>query len=113
MTRSSSRANPSGARRGTGTCMGFRCRRRSGNSSTILLRVCMSTMTGGEAIVASLWRHGIDTVFALPGAQIYGLFDALYDARDSIRTIGARHEQACGYMALGCARSTGKPAVYA
>src|SRR5713101_3347840 len=70
-------------------------------------------MTGGEALVAGLRAHGIDTVFALPGAQIYGLFDALYDSRDSIRTIGARHEQACGYMALGYARSTGKPAVFA
>src|SRR5712691_11243355 len=70
-------------------------------------------MTGGEALVSGLRAHGIDTVFALPGAQIYGLFDALYDARDSIRTIGARHEQACGYMALGYARSTGRPAVYA
>jgi acetolactate synthase-1/2/3 large subunit len=70
-------------------------------------------MTGGEAIAGALLRHGIDTVFALPGAQIYGLFDALYDARDRIRTIGARHEQGCGYMALGYARSTGQAAVYA
>src|SRR5260370_7691480 len=69
--------------------------------------------TGGEAIVAALRRHGIDTIFALPGVQIYGLFNALYDARDSICTIGARHEQACGYMALGYARSTGRPAVCA
>ena len=55
----------------------------------------MSTvMTGGEAIVASLKAHGIDTVFGLPGAQIYGLFDAFH--RSVLRVIGARHEQACG-----------------
>ena len=36
----------------------------------------MPRMTGGEAIVDSLLRHGIDTVFGLPGVQIYGLFDA-------------------------------------
>jgi acetolactate synthase I/II/III large subunit len=70
-------------------------------------------MTGGEAIVASLRKHGIDTVFALPGAQIYGLFDALHKAQPCIRTVGARHEQGCAYMALGWARSTGKPSVYA
>ena len=32
----------------------------------------MPRMTGGEAIVDSLLRHGIDTVFGLPGVQTYG-----------------------------------------
>ena len=32
----------------------------------------MARMTGGEAIVDSLLRHGIDTVFGLPGVQTYG-----------------------------------------
>ena len=36
--------------------------------------------TGGEAIVAALRAHGVDTVFGLPGAQIYGLFDAFHRA---------------------------------
>jgi acetolactate synthase-1/2/3 large subunit len=71
-----------------------------------------TTLTGGEAIVAGLVAHGIDTVFALPGAQIYGLMDAL--AREpSIRTIGARHEQASAYMAFGYARASGRPGVFA
>lgn len=70
------------------------------------------TMTGGEAIVAGLVAHGVDTVFALPGAQIYGLIDAL--AREpAIRTIGARHEQTCAYMAFGYARASGRPGVCA
>jgi acetolactate synthase-1/2/3 large subunit len=72
-----------------------------------------ATLTGGEAIVAGLIAHDIDTVFALPGAQIYGLCDALAKSRDRIRTIGARHEQACGYMAFGYARASGKPGVFA
>jgi acetolactate synthase-1/2/3 large subunit len=67
-------------------------------------------MSGGEAIVSGLVAHGIDTVFGLPGAQIYGLFDAFHQAQ--LKVIGARHEQACGYMAYGYARSTGKPAVF-
>jgi len=70
----------------------------------------MTTMTGGEAIVSSLVAHGIDTVFGLPGAQVYGLFDAFHQAQ--LKVIGARHEQACGYMAYGYARSSGKVGVF-
>src|SRR5215831_6596676 len=66
----------------------------------------MTSMTGGEAIVSGLVAHGVDTVFGLPGAQVYGLFDAFHQAQ--LKVIGARHEQACGYMAFGYARSTGK-----
>lgn len=70
----------------------------------------MTTLTGGEAIVSGLVAHGVDTVFGLPGAQVYGLFDAFHQAQ--LKVIGARHEQACGYMAFGYARSSGRPAVF-
>jgi len=70
----------------------------------------MTTMTGGEAIVSGLVAHGVDTVFGLPGAQVYGLFDAFHQAQ--LKVIGARHEQACGYMAFGYARASGKPGVF-
>ena len=70
-------------------------------------------MTGGMAIVEALIANGVDTLFGLPGAQLYALFDALQQRQQSIRTVGARHEQACGYMAFGYARSTGRPGVYA
>src|ERR1700758_678856 len=70
----------------------------------------MTSMTGGEAIVSGLVAHGVDTVFGLPGAQVYGLFDAFHQAQ--LKVIGARHEQACGYMAYGYARSSGKPGVF-
>jgi acetolactate synthase I/II/III large subunit len=72
----------------------------------------MARMSGGSAIVQSLVNHGVDTVFGLPGAQIYGLFDALYGAR-KIRVIGVRHEQAAAYMAFGYAKSTGRAGTYA
>jgi acetolactate synthase I/II/III large subunit len=71
-----------------------------------------ATMTGGEALVAGLVAHGVDTVFGLPGVQTYGLFDALKRAEDRIRVICPRHEQTCAYMALGYAFSTGRPAVF-
>jgi acetolactate synthase-1/2/3 large subunit len=70
-------------------------------------------MTGGMAIAQALIANGVETVFGLPGAQLYPFFDALQQNRDRIRTIGARHEQACGYMAFGHARSTGRPGVFA
>ena len=68
-------------------------------------------MTGGEAIIRSAMANGIDTVFGIPGAQIYPLFDALH--RLGVRTNFPRHEQAAAYMAMGAASSTGKPACFA
>src|ERR1700748_3690749 len=70
----------------------------------------MTSTSGGEAIVNGLVAHGVDTVFGLPGAQIYGLFDALHQAQ--LKVIGARHEQACGYMAFGYAPASGRPGVF-
>lgn len=68
-------------------------------------------MTGGMAIVSQLVANGVDSVFGLPGAQMYPFFDALQQRSDAIRTYGARHEQGCAYMAFGYARSTGKPGI--
>jgi hypothetical protein len=51
-------------------------------------------LTGGEAIVQ-------------------GLIDAFAKNGDRIRTIGARREQTCGYMAFGYARASGRPGVFA
>ena len=68
-------------------------------------------ITGGEAIVRGAMANGIDTVFGLPGAQIYPLFDALN--RLDIRTITTRHEQGAAYMAMGYARAAGKPGAFA
>jgi acetolactate synthase-1/2/3 large subunit len=72
----------------------------------------MGRMSGASAIVQSLLNHGVDTVFGLPGAQIYGLFDALYGVH-KIRVIGVRHEQAAAFMAFGYAKSTGRVGTYA
>jgi acetolactate synthase I/II/III large subunit len=71
-----------------------------------------SVKTTGEAIVASLVANGIDTIFCLPGVQNDYLFDALHGAGDKIRPIHTRHEQGAGYMALGMAMASGKPAAY-
>jgi acetolactate synthase-1/2/3 large subunit len=68
-------------------------------------------MSGGDAIVRALLREGVDTVFALPGVQTYGLFDAMARASDELRVLTPRHEQAAGYMAFGYAKATGRPGV--
>ena len=73
----------------------------------------MDKMTTAEAIVASLIAHGIKTLYALPGVHNDHLFDALYRASDRIGVIHPRHEQGAGYMALGAALATGRPAAYA
>ena len=68
----------------------------------------MPQLTGGQALVQSLKREGIDTIFGLPGVQLDWAFDALYDEQDHFRIYHTRHEQATAYMADGYARSTGK-----
>jgi acetolactate synthase-1/2/3 large subunit len=68
------------------------------------------TMTGGQALVAQLLAEGVDTIFGLPGVQLDGAFDALYDAQTDgrVRVLHTRHEQATAYMADGYARATGR-----
>ncbi|HUG61623.1 MAG TPA: thiamine pyrophosphate-dependent enzyme [Methylomirabilota bacterium] len=67
-------------------------------------------MTGGQALVAQILAEGVDTIFGLPGVQLDGAFDALFDAQEQgrVRVVHTRHEQATAYMADGYARTTGK-----
>jgi acetolactate synthase I/II/III large subunit len=69
------------------------------------------TLTGGEAVVDELLRQGVRTVFALPGVQNDALFNAFYDRRQELSVVHTRHEQGAGYLALGAALATGRPAV--
>lgn len=72
----------------------------------------MPALSTGQAIVASLARHGVDTVFGIPGAHLYDLFDPLHEAAGAIRFVVTRHEQAAGYLAYGYAKSTGRVGVF-
>jgi acetolactate synthase I/II/III large subunit len=72
----------------------------------------MPRMTTAEALVESLVRHGLQTVYGLPGMHNDPLFDALFMAKNRLRTIHTRHEQSAAYMALGAALVTGKPQAY-
>ncbi len=66
----------------------------------------MVKMTGGQALVKSLYLEGIRVVFGLPGVQTYHAMDALYQ-EPGIRFITTRHEQATAYMADGYSRADG------
>lgn len=69
----------------------------------------MATMTGGQALVAALVAHGVDTVFGIPGTHNLEIYKHL--AEQGVRHIGTRHEQGAGYAADGYARTTGRPGV--
>ena len=70
----------------------------------------MVKMSGGEALVKSLVKEGVEVVFGIPGIQMYGIVAALRD-EPGIRMVTTRHEQATTYMADGYARVSGKPGV--
>jgi acetolactate synthase I/II/III large subunit len=69
-------------------------------------------MTTGEAVVAALLAHGLDTIYTLPGIHNDDFFDALARNATQIRTVHSRHEQGAAYMSLGAALATGKPQAY-
>ncbi len=73
----------------------------------------MPRMTTAEATVDALLRHGIDTLFALPGVHNDHLFDAVHATAGRLRALHPRHEQTSAYMALGAALATGRPQAYA
>ncbi len=52
-------------------------------------------LTGGEALLQSLKRQGVDTLFALPGVQLDGFFAALYDDRTSSTRVRMAWAKSC------------------
>ena len=73
----------------------------------------MQHMRTADAVIDSLIRHGIDTLYALPGVHNDHLFDAAHRAQDRFRVLHPRHEQTAAYMALGAALVTGRPQAFA
>jgi len=45
-----------------------------------------------EAIARVLEQAGIDTVFGMPGGNTFSIFNALYDHKETIRTVLVREE---------------------
>lgn len=69
-----------------------------------------ASMTGAQAVVASLEAEGVEYVFGYPGGQAIKIYDALFDS-GRITHILSRHEQGAVHEADGYARATGKVGV--
>jgi thiamine pyrophosphate-dependent acetolactate synthase large subunit-like protein len=69
----------------------------------------VTTMTGGQALVAALVAQGVDTVFGIPGTHNLEIYRHL--AEQGLRHVSPRHEQGAGYAADGYARVSGRPGV--
>ena len=70
-------------------------------------------MLGSDALMDSLRRHGVNTIFGYPGGAILPIYDAVYKAEQKgwLKHILVRHEQGGAHAADGFARSTGKVGV--
>ena len=64
--------------------------------------------TAAELLVERLVDWGVDTVFGLPGDGINGIMEALRKARDQVRFVHVRHEEAAALAACGYAKFTGR-----
>ncbi len=69
------------------------------------------TISGAEALMRSLERQGVKTIFGYPGGSIMPVFDALYDHKRTLNHILVRHEQGAAHAAEGFARVSGKVGV--
>lgn len=68
-------------------------------------------VTGSEALIRSLVKEGVDTIFGYPGGAIMPVYDCLYDHKQELNHILARHEQGATHAAQGYARVSGKVGV--
>jgi acetolactate synthase-1/2/3 large subunit len=67
--------------------------------------------SGGRVVVDQLVVHGADLVFCVPGESYLAVLDALYDVRDRIRLVNARHEAGAANMAEAYGKLTGRPGI--
>jgi len=69
----------------------------------------MPKMSGAQALLESLERQKVDTIFGILGGAILPVYDALCDSK--IRHILARHEQCAAHEAEGYAKASGRVGV--
>jgi acetolactate synthase I/II/III large subunit len=67
--------------------------------------------TGGQLLVDQLLIHGADMAFCVPGESYLEVLDALFDARDRIKLVNARHEAGAANMAEAYGKLTGRPGI--
>jgi pyruvate dehydrogenase (quinone) len=64
--------------------------------------------TGGDILVETLIKWGVDTIFGIPGDGINGVFEALRTRQDKVKFVQVRHEEAAAFAACAYAKFTGK-----
>src|SRR5260370_39543522 len=67
--------------------------------------------TGGQLLVDQLLIHGSEMAFCVRGESYLEVLDALFDARDRIKLVNARHEAGAANMAEAYGKLTGKPGI--
>lgn len=67
--------------------------------------------TGAQLVCEGLVRHGVDTIFGIPGGAIMPFYHTLWEYRDRLRHVLCRHEQGAGHAATGFARASGRVGV--
>lgn len=68
-------------------------------------------MSGAQAVTQALIDAGTELIFGYPGGAIMPVYDALYDVKDQLEHVLARHEQGAIHAAQGYARASGKVGV--
>ena len=64
--------------------------------------------TGGDILIETLMKWGVDTIFGIPGDGINGVFEALRQRQDRVKFVQVRHEEAAAFAACAYAKFTGK-----
>ena len=64
--------------------------------------------TGGDILVETLQKWGVQVIFGLPGDGINGIMEALRQRQDAMRFIQVRHEESAAFMACAYAKMDGQ-----
>src|SRR6201988_1763969 len=70
----------------------------------------LSSLSGGQLIVAALRAHGVEMAFGVAGESYLEVLDALYDAPE-IHFVTCRQEGGAAFMAEAYGKLCGKPGV--
>ena len=68
----------------------------------------MSKITVAELLIDRLIQWGVDTIFALPGDGINGIYEALRIHEKKIKVVQVRHEEAAAFAACAYAKYSGR-----
>lgn len=64
--------------------------------------------TAGDILIDRLIEWGVDTIFALPGDGINGIYESLRTRQDKIKVVQVRHEESAAFAACGYGKFAGR-----